>query len=93
MLKWLKVKLRNWLLEEDNGHVSVHLDILVDGKIERVMAIKSVGLHLICQGKDGSQKMITESDVMNQSHFMKLRGYLSKDKLTWSDGTPYNPLV
>ena len=91
MLKWLKIKLRNWLLEEDTS-VSLYIDILVKGKIEKVQAIKSVGLHIMCQGKDGSQKMIVELDAINPSHFRKLMKHFSNDKLTWEDGTPYNPM-
>ena len=90
MLKWLKKKVRNWLLEDDVP-ISFQIEILRDGRIERVTAMKSVGLHLICQSKEGFELMIKETDTMNTKHFCKLWKHLSNGDLTWKDGTPYIP--
>jgi len=89
MLKWLKKKLRSWLLEDEVPPLQV--EILREGKIERVTATRSVGLYLMCQSKEGFELMVKESDAMNVSHFQKLWKYLSDDTLVWGDGTPYDP--
>ncbi len=64
MLKWLKKKLKNWILEDDYPP-SLELEVRKDGKIERVITIGVAGFHLHCQFKNGSQMMIKEDDAMN----------------------------
>ncbi len=92
MINWLKNKLRNWLLEDDKP-ISLQLEILKHGRIALVTAINSIGLHLMCQSKDGSQFLVTEQDCLNAVHFREVWKHLSNDKMTWEDGTPYNPIT
>lgn len=92
MLKWLKKKLRNWLLEDD-GPVSTQIEILSNGIIERVTATRAAGLYLNCCRQDGSELMVDVNTARDASHFRKLWIQLSGNKMVWEDGTPYGPLT
>lgn len=88
MLKWLKKKLKDWILEDDSPP-SLQLEVMQNGRLERGMVTQAIGLHLMCQFKNGSQRLIKESDALNTSHFRKIWKYKSEVTLTWEDGTPF----
>ncbi len=88
MLKWLKKRLRDWILEDDSPP-SLQLEVMQDGRIERGLVTQAMGLHLMCQFKNGSQKLIKESEALNTSHFRKIWKHMSKVILTWEDGDQF----
>lgn len=89
MLKWLKKKLRNWILEDDSPP-SLQLEVMKNGRVEKAQAAEVIGLCLSCVYRDGAQGLVKESDALNPSHFRKIFKYMSKGRiLVWEDGTPY----
>jgi len=100
MLNWLKRTLRNWLLEEEDKspqNPSPTLDCWTkgtDGTLvrSRFHATGVMGLRLHGTDGDGHERLLSEAEVCDAQHFWKLWRHLSGDpKLTWADGTPYDP--
>ncbi len=78
MLKWLKKKLRNWLLEEDSLSLELEASIGMDNNFEKGTAVKVAGPFVHCLFKDGSEHLVGESHARDKEHFQKVWRYLSK---------------
>lgn len=88
MLKWLKTKLRNWILEEEEGPEDHRfLEILEDGKVIRVRVLTSMGMYLRVMPLDGrGERIITSIQCVDPRKFDKAWEFLHKDsKLEWED--------
>lgn len=88
MLKWIRGKLRQWLLESDTESPSV-LDVLIDGDLKRVAVVGVIGTGvLVSDGR--TQRLVFESQCADPEKF---RQVLRKHgpKMHWEDGDPYLP--
>ena len=93
LLNWLRGKLRAWLREPE-GAASRSLEVLYDGKVQRVVGVSVIGLRILCviPGPDQSTRhLIGEGQVVDREHFWKLWRELGGQPLQWGDGTPFQP--
>ena len=88
--KWLKRRLRAWLLEEPIANND--LELIIDGRIERATAVQAAGLQLVCLIKSTKQeRLISPSDCRSEGRFWKVWHQITGSQLSWADGTPCNP--
>lgn len=91
LLKWLRHKLREWLLDdfEDNND----LEVIIDGRFEKATATQTAGLQLVCLIKSTKQEMlISPFDALSESRYWKVWSRIGGDnQLTWEDGTSCIP--
>ena len=92
MLWWLRRRLRRWLGIESES-VSPVFEAVVDGEVRRVIALRSVGLHLVCKiprDRGASERLVSESQACDRKHYRRLLENLGGlQNLIWDDGTRY----
>lgn len=92
MLRWLKRRLRKWLGIESES-VSPIFDAVVDGEVQRVVALRSIGLGLVCKlSKHGgaSERFILKGQACDREHYQQLlKHFGGLENLVWGDGTRY----
>ena len=90
-LNWLRDKIKAWIFED----TSVSLEVLVDGKIETVVARGAVGLRLVCAlpGPVQGERLISSGQAVDPQRFARIWRQLSGGfrGATWEDGDPYSP--
>lgn len=89
--RWIKQKLRNWLLEDEEAKGSTSLEVLIDGKLEKVTAQGFAGLRLICTSRERPEQLtISAAQARDESKFWHIWRRFA-GSLQWDDGTPCNP--
>jgi hypothetical protein len=97
MTKRLANRLRRWLLDRlrEEEPVSLVLDVFVSGQIKKFRATGIVGLCLVGELLDGSQRtgswIVRTSDAADREHWWRVWEKLGGPPLKWEDGTPFEP--
>ena len=97
MLAWLKRKLRNWLLEDDELNFNLDCIISYERKPKSITYLisRSSGLRLygvpINQPEISGSRLIDEREACNKKQFWKLWKHFSSDNVCWEDGKPFEP--
>lgn len=87
MLKWIRSKLRKWLLEEEQKVDTI--ECLLNGKINRVAVVDVCGLKLlVSNGQD--QYLVGPEQAVNRGDFWKAWGQRSTGEYIWEDGSKFD---
>lgn len=61
------------------------------GQQVTVTAVSIAGTMLLCKRRDGEQVCVTAQRAVDETRYWSVWKRLGGKKLTWSDGTPYDP--
>lgn len=90
LLKWLRHRLREWLLDDFEGNND--LEVIIEGNIERASAIRVAGLQLVCLIRSTKrERLIGPAEARSESRFWDIWSDLAGSQLSWEDGSPCHP--
>lgn len=88
MLKWIRRKLRSWLLEEERKVDTI--ECLLNGRIVRTAVQDSCGMKLmVSTGQDSF--LVGVEQAVNRHDFWRAWGQRSRCDYVWEDGTKFEP--
>ena len=85
MLKWLRNKLREWLVDEQRIDA---LEIMMNGRVCRAAVMDAVGIRLMVSTGEG-QYLIGPEQVLNKGDFWKAWEQRSTGDYVWDDGSKF----
>ena len=90
MMTWLRNLIRRWLSEDDPSNT---LEVILDGKIQRVVAMTVVGLRLHCvvpMARGAQTVLIPVEQAVNRTEFQRLWTRMG-GRAHWADGKKFKP--
>ena len=94
MLRWLKRKIRSWLLDDDKPPDPILLVDVGAGQ-EKACAMGVAGIHLVCksQSSEDGQMLVRSDQAVDPKHFWRVWQHLGGSRLTWASGKPFKPPI
>jgi hypothetical protein len=93
MIKWLRKKLRKWLIEEeDDDYLDYRCRVGAEMKVMRGAATGAMGTCLRVCSIDPSvgERIIGSGEALNQKRFWRLwKRFQGNATIEWEDGTPF----
>lgn len=88
LLKWLREKLRSWLLDEQKSVDTI--ECLIEGKIVRAAVESVCGMSLSVSTGQGSF-LVSHDQAVNKQDFWRAWSQRSSNDYVWEDGDPFRP--
>jgi len=89
MMRWLKKKLKAWLMEEDGPEpLKFDLEVIKNGRLEAYHIQSRCGVHLMGSPISGmiEVKLIQKNEAVDQKQFDRLWHHFCQDaKIEWED--------
>ncbi len=91
-MKWLRNKLRQWLLSQEEDQPITEIDVVVDGRCQQGSIARQVyGLKLMVR-LDNGVFLIGPKQCVDPKRFWRAWGQrVSTDQITWEDGSQFKP--
>ena len=68
------------------------LEVIIDGKVGRVLALKPVGCYLLCRFQDQAEKIVPVKQARDVNHYWDVWEYLMDGQtLQFEDGRVWEP--
>lgn len=94
MLRWLKSKLRSWLLdgeEQQQQPISLALDCWIGGKSVRCSVRRAVGLCLVVSPDGLQERVIGSGGAVDPALFWRIWRAMPQGQIRWEDGSEFEP--
>lgn len=90
MLKWIRSKLRKWLLDDDPSSRVDTIECLIAGAVTRAAIEQACGMKLVVSTGQNSY-LIGPEQAVNKKMFWKAWEQRSSGDYVWDDGTKFEP--
>ena len=90
-MKWLKDRLKKWLMSPDQEERVDHLDCVVEGRCRRMTVVGIAGMRLMVSDREGQYVVGSGQCIEPRLFWVAWNQRTPGHKYTWPDGTPFKP--